>query len=213
MARITGKNAGLYSVLARTTVSVAAAMTDGGAHTLYTYTGHPYWNPNVPPVITKQTGGIGSFVVQSPVLYTVDYINGTITFLAAIGGTDVVKVNGIEYMTLQSIGNLFDWTLDLKINTQDVTAFQDAFAVKISSIRSWSAAAQGYHVDGYWFDAFAGTGGALPECYVVFYPDVAAAERFIGAAMVDLAIDCKKDAPITEKLTINGTGALSRLTT
>lgn len=220
MARITGKNATIYGVLARTTVSVAAAMTDGGAHTVYTYvtaaTTRLYWNPNLPPAITKQTHGSGAFNSVSPALYTVDYINGTVTFLSANNSDDVVKINGIEWMTLQAITDMFDWTLDLKIGTVDATAFGDTFETKLSAHRGWSASAQGYHTSGFWFDQFAGTGGYLPEVYVVFYLDIGAgatSERFVGAGTVDTSLDVKRDAAVTDKITVNGTGAIARLTT
>ncbi len=225
MARITGKNAAIYGVLARTTVSVAAAMTDAGAHTVYTFvvsaTTEKYWNPNYPPAITKQVHGTGSFNPVSAALYTVDYVNGKVTFLSANNSDDVVKLNGIEYMTLQAIGSMFDWTIDLKINTADATAFQDQFAQKLSSIRSWTATASGYHVSSYWWDSFAGllqsddTTVVHPEVYVVFYPDIgggASGERFIGAGTIDYALDVKKDAAVTEKMTLQGTGAIVRLT-
>lgn len=210
MARLTGKNAAIYGVLARTTVSVAATMTNSGDNLTYSYPTNIYWNPNLPPAITKQSLGAGPFNAVSAALYTVNYINGTITFLTANNVLDVIKINGIEYMTLQAVGNMFDWSLDLKINTVDATAFQDQFATKLSSIRSWSATATGYHVSSFWYDAFASTPQA--EFYVVFYPDVAATERFVGAATIDVMTDVKKDAAVTEKMTVNGTGALSRLT-
>lgn len=209
MARISGKNAKIRGVLARTVISVAETMTDGGAQTLYTLTGKPYWNPNRPPSITKQSLGVGPFNPVDASAYTVDYINGTVTFLVANNVADVIKVNGIEWMTLQDIGDMFDWTLDLKIDTVDATAFNDQFAQKLSSFRGWSATAQGYHVSGFWFDAFYDDPA---EFYVVFYPDGAATERFVGAGFIDNAISVKKDAAVTDSLTINGTGALARLT-
>lgn len=215
MARITGKNAAIYGVLARTTVSVAATMTDAGDHLNYTYGSNKYWNPNIPPVITKQAGGVGPFVAVSAVLYTVDYVNGKITFLSANGAADVIKINGIEYMTLQAIGDMFDWTLDTKIGIADATAFGDQFETKLSSHRGWAATASGYHVSGFWFDAFNGTGGANPEVYVVFYPDIGAgvtSERFIGAGTIDMMLDVKRDAAVTEKMTISGTGQIVRAT-
>ena len=222
MSRISGKNGAIYGVLAKTVVSVAAAMTDGGAHTVYTLVvggvTEKYWNPNLPPAITKDTDGNGIFLAVAASLYTVDFVNGTITFLSAVGATDVVKINGIEYCTLQAIGNMFDWTLDMKIGTTDSTAFQDTFAQKLSTFRSWSATATGYHVSAYWWDLFITTseGGTTPECYLVFYPDIGAPtltnERYIGAGTIDAAVDVKKDAAVTEKITFNGTGAIAKLT-
>lgn len=204
MARLTGKNASVYGVLARTVVSVAAALTNSGDNLTYVYTGKPYWNPNIPPVIRDNA------VVVSASQYTVDYINGKVTFSVARNPAHTIDVNGIEYMTLQQVGNMFDWSIDLKIGTVDATAFNDQFATKLSAIRSWTATASGYHVSSYWFDAF---NGAQAEFYVVFYPDVAATERFIGAGTIDYALDVKKDAAVAEKMAITGTGALARLTT
>ena len=221
MARISGKNAAIYGVLAKTIVSVAAAMTDGGAHTVYTLvvsSAQKYWNPNKPPTITKDTAGNGIFLPVLSSAYTVDYVNGTVTFAVANGASDVVKINGIEYCSLQAIGDMFNWTLDLKIGTADATAFQDTFAQKLSTFRSWSATAQGYHVSAYWWDLFITTseGGTTPECYVVFYPDIGAPtitnERYIGSGTISLALDVKKDAAVTEKITVEGTGAIVKLT-
>lgn len=222
MARISGKNAGIYAVASRTTLAVATAMTDAGAHTVYSLvisaSTKKYWNPNLPPAITLQLHGSGSFNPVSAALYTVDYINGTITFLVANNADDVIKINGIEYFTLQSIGDMFDWTLDFKLGTTDATAFQDQFATKLSNIRSWGGTASGYHVSSFWFDLFLGvspsddTTPVNPEVYIVFYPDVGATERFVGAATIDFNLDVKKDVAVTEKMTINGTGAVARLT-
>ncbi len=215
MARITGKNGTVYAVTTRTLVSVAAAMTDGGAHTVYTLvvsSAQKYWNPNLPPVITKQTHGTGSFVVQSPNLYTVDYILGTVTFLVALNSDDVVKINGIEYATLAEVGDLFAWSIDLKYSTVDVTAFKDAFSQKLSEIRSWTATIQGYHVSSFWWDAF--IDDTYPEFYVALYLDGASAtsERFVGAGMIDFGVTVTKDAAVMDKITVNGTGAIAHLT-
>lgn len=215
MARVSGKNASLYGVLARTTVSVAAVMTDGGVHTIYTLvvvTPQKYWNPNKPPVITKQTGGSGPFNPVSAALYTVDYILGTVTFLTPNGASDVIKINGIEYITLQQIGDMFNWSIDLKIGIVDATAFMDEFATKLSGIRSWTATAMGYHVSSFWWDAFISTPNA--EFYVAFYIDGASptSERFVGAGTIDVSVNVVKDAAVDDKMTINGTGAIARLT-
>lgn len=216
--RITGKNAGIYSVASRTTISVAAAMTDLGAHTVYdlfvSAVRKQYWNPNIPPAITRQIHGAGPFNPVSAALYKVDYVNGTVTFAVANNSDDVIKINGIEYMTLQQIGDLFSWTLDLKTAVADATAFQDQFETKLSSFRGWAATASGYHVNGFWYDAFNGTGPVNPEVYVVFYPDAGLVtnERFIGCGTVDWAGDVKKNSAVTEKMTVTGTGAIVRLT-
>jgi hypothetical protein len=204
MARITGKNAKIRGVLARTTISVAEALTNSGDNLTYVLTGKPYWNPNLPPVVRDNA------VVVSPSEYSVDYVNGQVTFFVARNPLNTIDVNGIEWMTLQDVGDMFDWTLDLKVDVVDATAFMDQFKTNLSSFRGWVASAQGYHVSGYWFDAFSGSNA---EFYVEFYPNGAGTERFIGAGFVDMALDVKRDSAVTEKMTINGTGALVRKTT
>lgn len=199
MSRITGKNGKLRGVLARTTVSVDTAMVDSGDHKTYSYQSR--WNPNKSPVIKKNA------VLVSTSAYTVDYVNGTITFAVANLIGDAITVNGIEWMSMQDVGDLFNWTLTAKVTTVDTTAFQDAFKEKRSSFREWSATAESYHVSGYWFDAFSGN-----EFYIELYPDANALERWVGAVHVDDAPKVKMDAAVTESLNFTGTGALVRLT-
>lgn len=200
MARISGKNGKIRGVLARTTVSVDTAMTNSGDNQTYSY--QSYWNPNLPPTIKKNG------VVQARTAYTVDYISGEITFAVANLVTDVIEVNDIEYMTMQDVGDLFNWTLDAKVEVVDATGFQDAFAHRLSGIRGWTASAEGYHVSGYWWSAFE---DAQPF-YVELFPDAATTEKFVGAAFVDYGTQVKMDAPVTEKMMLNGTGEIRRAT-
>jgi hypothetical protein len=199
MSRISGKNGKLRGVLARTLISVDTAMVDSGDHKTYSYQSR--WNPNLYPVIKKNT------VLVATSAYTVDYIAGTITFAVANLITDAITVNGIEWMSMQDVGDLFNWTLNAKVNVVDTTAFQDQFKEKRSSFREWSASAESYHVSGYWFDAFSGE-----EFYVELYPDANETERWVGAVFVDDAPKVKMDAAVTETLGFTGTGALQRLT-
>lgn len=200
MARITGKNAKLRGVLARTTVSVDTAIVDSGDHIHYTYQSR--WNPNKPPVIKKNT------VLVSTTAYTVDFITGTVTFAVANLLADAITVKSIEWMSMQDVGDLYNWTLDAKVDTVDVTAFQDPFHTKLSSFRGWMASAESYHIAGYWFSAFSGE-----EFYVEFYPDGDLAEYWVGAGFVDDSVATKFDAAVTEPIKLTGTGALERITT
>lgn len=202
MARITGKNGKIRGVLSRTTVSIDTAMTNAGDNLNYTLPPNTRWNPNLFPVIKKNT------VLVPASSYTVDYVNGKITFAVANLITDTITINGIEYMTMQDVGDIFNWSLDAKVDTVDATAFQDSFHTKLSSFRGWNATAEGYHVNGYWFSAFSGN-----EFYVEFYPDAAATERWVGAAFISFGEKVKFDAAVTEHMAIDGTGALVRLTT
>lgn len=206
MARITGKNAKIQAEATRTSISVAVALTDGGAHTVYTYTGHPLWDPATPPVITKQTHGSGSFVVQDPSLYTVDYIAGTVTFLVALNSDDVVKANTFDYVTVADVADVFDWAIDAKIDTVDVTAFQDTYHTKLSAFRGWSATAASYHRSDFWFPLWT----ASKPCYVKFFPDGGGSEYFIGAGFVDFGEKAPMAGAVADSVKIEGIGAFQR---
>ena len=208
MARITGKNAQILAEATRTSVAVAVALTDVGAHTVYIYTGHPFWDPSTPPVITKQTHGSGGFVVQDPSLYTVDYIAGTVTFAVALNNNDVVDANTFDYVTVAAVADMYDWSVDAKIDTVDVTAFTDAYHTKLSAFRGWTAAAASYHRSDFWYPLFV----AGKPCYCKFYPDAATVEYFIGAGYVDFSEKAPMAGAVADAVKIEGTGALSRLT-
>jgi len=200
MARITGKNAKIRGELSRTSVTSYQVMTDSGDHKTYSY--NSYWNPNLPPSITKNT------VAVDRNLYTVNYINGTITFTSANDPADVLRIKDIEYSTMQDVGDMFNWTIDAKLDVIPVTAFQDQFREQLSGFRNWAGTAEGYHVSGFWFSAF----NLAKPFYLEFYPDAGALERFVGAAFVDLGTKVTFDAAVTESLTFNGTGELARKT-
>ncbi len=206
MSRLTGKNAKLKVEATRTSVSVAQIMTDAGAHTAYTF--QTYWDPTIPPVITKQIHGVGAFTVVDPSLYTVDFLNGKVTFLSANNSDDAVKVNGIDYSTVADAADLYDWTVDGKIDTVDVTAFQDAYHTKLSSFRGWTGTAQSYNRSDLWFPLF----NAAKASYVEFWADAGGTERFVGAAFLSMNKKAPMGGAVSEAVTIEGTGPLVRVT-
>lgn len=201
MARITGKNGKLRGELSRTTVSTPQAMTNTGDNQNYTF--QSFWNPNLPPRIFKNA------VEVARTAYTVDFIAGKVTFITPNLVTDAITVNDIEYSTLQNVGDIFNWTLDAKIDVMAATAFQDQFREQLSGFRNWNATAEAYHLSGFWFDAFS----LAKPFYVELFPDANSLERWVGAAFVDFSKKVAFDSPVTETITLNGTGALQRLTT
>ena len=203
MARITGKNAKIQGELTHTDVTSDVVMTDSGDHLTYSY--QAYWIRLVAaPIRVKVNGG-----VVAANTYIVNLINGTVTFLAVKNPSDVIKVCYFSYATLVDVGDMYNWVLDAKVDVVPVTAFQDQFRQQLSGFRNWNATAEGYHVSGYWFNAF---NNARPF-YVTFYPDASALERFVGATYIDLGINCAFDAVVKETVTMNGHGELSRKTT
>ena len=203
MARRTGQTGGVYGVTSRTTVSVAQAMTDGGAHTLYTLTGKPYWDSNITPTILVN----GS---APAVAYTIDYIDGTVTFVTPLLITDAVTVNNIVYSTLIKVGDLYGWAASAKLDTVDVTAFEDVWHTLLSVFLGWTATIEAYHVNGYWFGALV----ASNNFYVKLYPDVNASptEYWIGNGYLSEGVKLAHNAAVTEAITLNGTGVLKRKT-
>ena len=204
MARLTGKTGGVYGVTTRTTVSSPLAMTDGGAHTLYTLTGKPYWDSNVTPTILVN----GS---APAVPYAIDYIEGTVTFTPALLITDVVTVNNIVYSTLIKIGDIYGWSANVKLDTVDATAFEDIWHTNLAVFLGWTATIESYHVNGYWYAAIV----ASNNFYVKLYPDVNASptEYFIGNGYLAEGIKIAHNAVVTEAITLTGTGVLKRKTT
>lgn len=204
MARLTGKTGAVYGVTSRTTVSVAVGMTDGGAHTLYTLTGHPYWDSNITPTILVNG-------VAPAVAYTVDYIDGTVTFASALLITDVVTVNNIVYSALVKVGDLFGWALDVKMDKVDATAFEDVWHTFLSVFLGWNVTIDGYKVNGYWYAAVV----AANNFYIRLYPDVNASptEYFVGNGYLSEGIKLVHNAAVTEAITLAGTGEMKRKTT
>lgn len=174
----------------------------GTGLSLIKYTFQSLWNPNKFPVVKKNA------VVVSNALFTVDFINGMVTFLSPNLAGDSITVSAIEYVTLQDIADIYSWALDLKVDTVDVTAFQDVFHQKLSTFKGWTATAEGYKTSGYWFQSFQDA----KEFYVEFYTDAVTAERLIGAAFVNWNAKVSHDAAVTETLTFEGTGNIDRYT-
>lgn len=199
MARITGKNAKLKVESARTVVSVDTAMVDSGDHQHYTY--QSYWDPTLFPVIKKNT------VVVDPSLYAVDYINGKVTFATPNLLADAITVNKIEWVTTSDAADLYNWTVDAKIDMNDATGFQDQFHTKLSSFRGWVGTAESYHRNDLWFPFFT----SAKPAYIEFWTDAGGLERFVGAAFVDMAEKVPMAGVVSEGVTFSGTGALVRL--
>ena len=197
--RMTGKSGGVFCESSRISVLVAVTLTDLGAHTIYEYTSHPLWDSSKPPVILVN----GS---APAVAYKVDYLSGRVTFATALLDTDVVTANKFDYSVLTKVGDLYGWSLDAKLDTQDATGFEDEWHVLVSGFKSWSASVDGYHVNGYWYTAF-DTG---KNTYFKFYPDVGSGITgyFVGNGHFDYGVKVSKDAVITEAMPIKGTSEL-----
>ena len=131
-----------------------AAMTDGGAHTVYTITNaaNRYWDSNQP--ITVQTSPDGSTWTTVTTGFTVQYVGGIITFAVAIsGGTPScrVTVNAFPVSFLASVQNA-DLQVDLGI--EDSSTFQNppsAWKTKQALMLGGTVKLQKYYIDAFFF--------------------------------------------------------------
>lgn len=196
MSRLTGKNAQILAESTRTSVVVAQTMTDSGDHKTYSF--QSLWDSSKTPTITKNA------VVVDPSAFTIDYIAGTITFAVANLIGDVIKVNLIDYITLAVVADMYDWTVDAKIDVADATAFQDQFHTKLSSFRGWVAKASAYHRSDFWFPLFS----AAKPCYVKLYPDASTTDYFVGNGFVSFGEKAPAGGVVVDSVSIEGTGAL-----
>lgn len=125
--------------------------------------------------------------------------------------------NGQVKVGSDTIANITDWSLDLKIPLADATAMGDTFEAKLSLIRSWSGQVKGEYgnaaeaVDflNSFLNATTSGGATSGKVTVYLYPDASTAEVFSGDCYIDfsLAVDKAKANEFTAKIT--GTGALT----
>lgn len=200
MSRITGKNGKIMAEATRTAVTVDTTMVDSGDHQTYSY--HSLWDSSRPPTI-KVNGS-----VVHPSLYTVNFINGTVTFATPNLISDTVTVNNIEWVTVANVADIYNWTAEAKIDLVDATAFQDQYKFKLSSFRGWTAMAEAYHRSDFWFPLWS----AAKPCYIKLYPDAGGTEYFIGNGFVDFAEKAPSTGAVADSVKIEGTGALERRT-
>ncbi len=168
--------------------------------TEYEYS-NPRWNPNIYLVVR-----INSVEVLRTD-YSVDYIRGRIIFNSPNLPSDVIDANNFEYMTMQDVADLFNWTIDLKLDTVDTTAFQEVYRTNLSTFKGWTAVAEGYKVSGYWFQQFQDA----KEFYFEFFTDADQAEYFVGAGLPSWSMKTPFDAVVTEMVSVVGTGHLEKI--
>lgn len=113
------------SVIKTTGTSTAVsggACTDLGSHTAYqiTDTAKRVMDPAAAVVVYKDTGS--GAVAQASSLYTIDGLTGTITFLSALGGSDVVTVD-YSYLPLLSVAAGKEFSIECMSELADKTTF------------------------------------------------------------------------------------------
>lgn len=95
-------------------------------------------NLNAPPAWTK---------VNPVQLLSVNYTNGTATFSGAPGVTTCAGNNGmVMEASLQKVGYLLDWSLNLTLEMADATSMGDVWKTALPGLASGSGSANAYFI-------------------------------------------------------------------
>lgn len=105
------------------------------------------WSPTATITVYKDA------VSQSAALYTLDRLNGKITFLSDIGGSAVVTVSG-DYLPLSTAAEAKEYSYEISKDVLDDTAFGDSYRTKVPGLMSVSGSiSRWYSTDTYFSDA------------------------------------------------------------
>lgn len=115
MAGLAGYGGAVYYGAQTSTTFTNAAMTETTADTVFTITDatKSMWDDTASFTVEKDTAGNGVFVTQAASTYSINYAIGRVTFLSAIGASDVVRVSG-KYFTKTQAARAKEWSLDIE---------------------------------------------------------------------------------------------------
>ena len=155
-----------------------------------------YWNKDAALIVKKDGVAIASG-------YSIEYVGGVIVFDEAQGEA-IITVSG-EALTVEQAGGFFNWSVEAKLATEDVTTFEsDGWKEFKATLKEFSGGAEAYWGNSSFFDKL-GT-----ECIIVFYIDAGASKtRFEGFALITGdSLDSPNDGIVQEGIDIQGTGPL-----
>lgn len=122
---IAGYGGAVYYGAQTSTSFTEEAMTDAGDDTVFTITDatKSMWDDTATTTVEVDDGG-GYDVVTSG--FTINYAIGRVTFDAALGASDTVRVSG-KYFTKTQVARAKEWTLDIEKSMEDDTEFGSAW--------------------------------------------------------------------------------------
>lgn len=208
MTALPGFKASLY---ATTTPSVAftnEAMTDGGAHTVYTITNavKRYWD--VSQALTVQTspdGSTGWTTVTTG--FTVNYCGGIITFAVALtGSTPSVRVSG-SYLPYSQVASASSVEVQVAVDVIDVSTLGGGgWKQKLAGIADSTYKLSKYWVDNFYVNALTNR----TRLVLAIYTGANANQRFEGFGYLktdSIKFDVK--SAIEESIDVEVDGALN----
>jgi hypothetical protein len=109
------------------------------------------------------------------------------------------------YAELEQIGGGYEWSIDLKHNVQDKSAFGDSWETKLSGIVSWSASAKRRWIDDNYIDI---VDNGLP-IIVRLFTDIDTFESYVGYGQIDgIKKGDKVDGIVDAEISFAGDGSL-----
>ena len=143
--------------------------------------------------------------------YKVDYLDGKVKFQTALEAIHTSSVTRkvyaqYRYAILSDIGDLFQFSVDLKTDAVNSEAFDDEWKEIIPNVKGWSGSFGGYRVNKFWFSRASKVDGSI--WVLKFYNDRQQVEHLVGRAHLDWGLSVSKDATVNETITFTGTGEL-----
>ncbi len=124
MGILAGVNADVWMAATPSINTTNESATDSGDHITYTMSVHRAWDWQQPLTVQNSPNGSTGWVTVTD--YTFQYASGVIVFNTArvVSTNNFVRVSSGYYFNLTQLDNSTMWSLTLKANTKDTTAFQ-----------------------------------------------------------------------------------------
>ena len=169
------------------------------SHTRYRIinTNKRYWDKNSPVLVY-----VNDALVSNG--FEIEHCGGVVVFAAALTADDTVTVSGIS-VSISQRGGFFNWSLELKGDTSDITTFDSAgWKENLPTVKGFTASA-----DSYWGDSEFASALGKEVIIALFVDNSASKKRYEGyAAISSDSIETAADDIINETIEFEGTGRL-----
>ena len=147
---LAGVGADVWMAATPSIVTSNETATDSGDHITYTASVHKSWDWQQPIVVQNSPNGSTGWVTVTD--YSFQYAGGVIVFnTARVPGTNAfTRISSGYYFNLTQLDDATGWSLTLKANTKDTTAFQatGGYARKSATTKEGSGKIETVRTDG-----------------------------------------------------------------